>query len=686
MKSNSKILDDRTRSAGFTLTEMLVAVGLLMVIMVIFAEIFSLAVTAMTRQKGLANNDQRARTAFSIIDADLKRMSYRTIEKSHRPLRPNLTADLNGNSTPDYREGPATSALLNFAPHNGIVPLVPRVLFDGLSAANEQQGYIYYSENNPNDPTDDVLQFTINTELVEKANAYPGMRRYAGQRVEELYGRGVNSPPSPAAPITPNPRDQPDWDDGIPGNDFSSSTKAEVAYFLRNGNLYRRVVLLREDAGTMSADMRRFDGTDKKLVGQPAAIGSSGGNLYPRDLMQYYPGTRNFYTDFDFSAHFGPSPYNDVNAALEPLFGGRPSGAADVSGAVFHSSLSNDFTSNNWPLGLPYYRFGFSNLNGRSREFITDGTSTAFMGRYTHEETSNSAFGYPQRTSDNVYGRTDFNIAAFQATGRVQRYLNESPTSRRGADLLMSHVHAFDVEIWDETFNGGIGGFVDIDLSYARDFGSANGTVQHIHENDAWGPTNGSGLNSKNVFDTWHSMPSFHSEFPGALGHNLPPNAPIWIYPKTTFNDAPSVSTGYGIDVPYTERWSSGDTLIEGMLVFPSSARSPGTAQMGDFVVWEAVADADFTPSGSETLGATEPDWNVGTADNGGVDIFDQTLVPDPNDYDSPPDPSNDPDFYWRPHDNRKPIKAIRITILVRDPTSDQMRQVTLVHSFNESR
>ncbi|MBR9804425.1 prepilin-type N-terminal cleavage/methylation domain-containing protein, partial [bacterium] len=118
------------RRSGFTLTEMLVAVGLLLIIMTIFAQIFQLAVTAMTRQKGMANNDSRARTAFSVIDADLKRMSFRSM-----------------------RDG------------GGLVPLVPGLLYDGNLAAPEQRGYFYYSENDPDNDTDDVLQFTVDASL-----------------------------------------------------------------------------------------------------------------------------------------------------------------------------------------------------------------------------------------------------------------------------------------------------------------------------------------------------------------------------------------------------------------------------------------------------------------------------------------------------------------------------------------
>ena len=40
---------------------------------------------------------------------------------------------------------------------------------------------------------------------------------------------------------------QPDWDDGVYDN-LSESIAAEISYFLRNGILYRRVLLLRQPA------------------------------------------------------------------------------------------------------------------------------------------------------------------------------------------------------------------------------------------------------------------------------------------------------------------------------------------------------------------------------------------------------------------------------------------------------
>ncbi|MCA8988696.1 MAG: prepilin-type N-terminal cleavage/methylation domain-containing protein [Planctomycetaceae bacterium] len=669
---------------GFTLTEMLVAVGLLLVIMTIFAQIFSLAVTAMGRQKGLANNDQRARTAFSIIDSDLKQMSFRMIETAYRPIRPIHNNIALANITE-----------MEFASHEGIVPLLPGTQYNALSAAPQQQGYLYYSENDPYDPTDDVLQFTIDTTLVEEPGAHPGLRRYAGRQAERMYGRALNvTSDSSISSLQFTQRDQPDWDDGVRDN-YTASTKAEVSYFLRNGNLYRRVLLLREDKGTIPQNMRQFDGTDRVLVGQPGYqttyndVGMVVREI-PVDLMRYYTG--NFYSDYDISAHYGTSPYNSViNSILDDP--SPPSPPLSGNLAIMHSSLSNDFTSSNWPLGIPHFRFGYSPGSGFPREFVTDTVDRGFIGRYTHEETSNPFFQYPHATSGGVFGRTDMNIETLRQTGKVNVFTGHSPT-RAGTDLLLSHVQAFDVEIWDASANGGRGGFVSINPDINMDFGRNSAPLvggEHVHENTSWGPIDGPNLVNKNVLDTWHAS----AAPPSALGDNLPPNWPIYIhatsFDETNFNTPPDdvASTfhvdPYPINVPWARRWvewtgasppANLPDLTNGMFIFPSVPRDRTIAAMGDYVVWEAVFDPSKTIL-PQPLGQVQPTWNSSP------DLLIQNMVNDPNDYNG--NPADGPDVRWRPHDNRKPIRAMRVTVLFRDPTSNQMRQVTLVHGFNET-
>ncbi|WP_013628877.1 PulJ/GspJ family protein [Rubinisphaera brasiliensis] len=607
--------DRFNRSGGFTLTEMLVAVGLLLIIMTIFAQIFQLAVTAMTRQKGMANNDSQARTAFSVIDADLKRMSFRSM-----------------------RDG------------GGIVPLVPNLLYDGNLTAPEQQGYFYYSENDPDNDTDDVLQFTVDASLTGQ---YPGARRYAGQSELPFYGRGL------LLDSDPSRRDQPDWDDGTQGDNVSVSRWAEVAYFLRHGTLYRRVVLIRDTDDGTPQNMQPFDDGDMKNLAQPGYV-SSGGE--PIDMMRTY--SRNFYTDFDFSAHYAVSPYDDDLTA--------PSGDFVAN---FHGSLSNEVT-NNWPLGIPHYRFGFRPGNvatsGLPREFVTDGTDSAFIGRYTHEETSASNFQYPHTMSGGVFNRDDFDISQLQLTGKLDRF---NGGSRRGADVLLYNVHSFDVEVWDWSANSGLGGFVDIDPTEAMDFGTRNTSNDpHAHEDTGWGfttfgPTNGTTRMNSNVFDTWH--PDFvGAGVAGFTTNPLPPKAPLKVHPND--GTAPTYTAK-----TVANRWSSGDAFTDGMYVFPSGSENPNYS---NFIVWQAEV-VNGTPS-SWTLGTEPTDWSSSPIVDS-IDLTAGTTVDDPTDYAG--DGNADPDVIWHAVDNRRPVKAIRLTIRFLDPNSDQMRQVTMINSFNEN-
>src|SRR5262245_48685261 len=63
--------DHRPISHGFTLVEMLVAVGLVVLMMVLFASIFQLATGTMTTQKGISENDQRVRLMVTMLRNDL---------------------------------------------------------------------------------------------------------------------------------------------------------------------------------------------------------------------------------------------------------------------------------------------------------------------------------------------------------------------------------------------------------------------------------------------------------------------------------------------------------------------------------------------------------------------------------------------------------------------------------------
>ena len=559
----------RSDRAAFTLVEMLVSIGLMLLVMSLFAEIFSLAVTAMTTQIGLAKNDQRARTAFIVIDNDLKRMSFRALDGQQ-----------------------------------GIVPLVPGLRYNGVHAGSQQQGYIYYSENNPVDDTEDVLQFTVMGS--QQSNRYPG-------QLVDYYGRANSLTPSG---VNDDPRfwsDQPDWDDGTNRDGVSVSGQAEVTYFLRHGTLYRRTLLLR-DATSTPDNLQPFE-TNNQQRSQPAVL--IGG--VPTDLMRSAASsppapvtgyTGNFYSDFDYSAHYGNSPY-------DPSF----------QVAIFHGSLNNS-ADGNWPLGVPHFRFGHSSSSGRPREYFVSGGTDYFFGRYTHEETSNTNFQYPQSITGNVFGRNDFDLNFYLATGRLDKFADGS---RRGTDILMNNVHSFDVEIWDDRANR----FVDIGSTNANDFLPANNL------NTNYGPIKPN-AGQVNVFDTWHSLT------PGELS---PLNAGV-----IGTGQAPYVPKNR--DISTILPWAPAQTYNVGDPVKPISA----ALHFNGAIYYVCRPKNGLTGLSDAT---TEPTWPkdaiVGASEG--------------------PDTTG---INWDVIDNRKPIRALRIIIRFRDPNSDQMRQMTMVHSFNE--
>jgi prepilin-type N-terminal cleavage/methylation domain-containing protein len=178
---------------AFTLVEMLVAVALVLLMMSLFSEIFSLAIGSMSRQKGVAENDQRARMILTVLKGDLEKRTFRDVV----PFQPGMSTDL-----PYFN-----------------------------SRLNQRRGYLSYSENNPNSLTDDVLRLTIDVTQVSQ-----------NEDVTPLYGRAV-----PIGTVSGNVN-QPESDNGRfdAGDNTGMSDWAEVVYFMRGSRLYRRQMLIRK--------------------------------------------------------------------------------------------------------------------------------------------------------------------------------------------------------------------------------------------------------------------------------------------------------------------------------------------------------------------------------------------------------------------------------------------------------
>jgi hypothetical protein len=168
---------------------MLVAMTLVIMMMMMFANMFGTAVGTMRRQRSLANNDQKARAVTALLRSDLEAATYKSQLYSDSP---------------------------------GLVPLMYGDVVDP-----NQKGYFYICENDPRSETDDNIQFTIWTPDPMSGKAQPiGRPDGSGPNFDDL--------------------NQPDGDDGILGNGVTWSRAAEVCYFLRAGTLYRRVLLLRD--------------------------------------------------------------------------------------------------------------------------------------------------------------------------------------------------------------------------------------------------------------------------------------------------------------------------------------------------------------------------------------------------------------------------------------------------------
>jgi type II secretory pathway component PulJ len=176
---------------GFTLVEMLVSVTLVLMMMMMFAQVFEIASGIHVKVRGITRNDQRTRILIRTLRSDLDKRTMR-------------------HATP-FRQN-----------EHLITNLADRDL-------DNRQGYFSVSENTLNNDLDDVLQFTARTSISLQnidSTRFSGKSTGLGQAV----------------------LNQPDWDDGVPLDNSTESIAAEISYFLRAGTLFRRVLLLRQPA------------------------------------------------------------------------------------------------------------------------------------------------------------------------------------------------------------------------------------------------------------------------------------------------------------------------------------------------------------------------------------------------------------------------------------------------------
>lgn len=457
-------LNKTLRIKAFTLVEMLVAVALVVLMMSLFATVFQSAAETMSLQKGLAENNQRSRMLNTIIRQDIKNRTFSLVI----PWLPGEVDE----ETASLREG-----YFYISENNTPEPFDPNDSMDPYINVTDDVG----------DDTDDVLQFTVRLNPEDppfygKATllgAITDINQPEGDDGQVYYVDYLPSPPiDPVESLEPN--------EGAGSNNQGASRTAEISYFVRNGNLYRRVLLVRERFSTVGNWPAVFnDSTD-------------------------YP---NFWHDFDYSAHY-----------LSGIRLHRQDVETGGTQAVWITNNNEDNT-----LGRPFYRFGHHIDTGDPLEFITvtpvpslPDPKYIFIGRYTHRETSDLNFKYPGALPtwdhDNDGGATtpeipinpmnrntiyndsgsDVNYLQVSNNGVVQFHdftttpvYTEYDGERIGEDLLLSQVHSFDVKIWDDVLKK----FVDIGHEEAGGYFN-----QSNNQLPGYGPK----PSDNRIYDTWH--------------------------------------------------------------------------------------------------------------------------------------------------------------------------------------
>ncbi|MEX1230129.1 MAG: hypothetical protein WEB58_07815 [Planctomycetaceae bacterium] len=664
--------------------------------MLMFAEVFRSATGMITTQKGMAENDGRERTIQTIMLNDFKKRTF-------QELIP-------------FQNGHDTRLLKSLA---------------------SRQGYFAISENDPNNNTDDVIAFTIRSNIVEAGldSSIPFYGRTTSLQNTPITGitAGGGSPPTGsfsvgvdlvaagylpatvrtgdkiniqgATPSTVNGvytianynvagtttftvfetvlagtggtlylsrslGNEPEFDDGqFLINNTGLSTTAEVCYYLRNGNLYRRQLLIREphdpQTDPSAPEKAGVDGTGSSLLinGDYTVTGNS------------------FWRDFDYSAHRivgedtnenGIVDSNEQDGATNPPMDNGDA-FIDGEGIRFHvaGDLSNAGSGVVYSLGIPSYRYGHApSLNGVPREFIegpdgqpgvagvddnnngvTDdygewgwpGSDDVFIGRFTQQETANVNFGYPGYINPGLNPMNRGGLAINPATGAVSDY---EGLDRRGEDIIATKVHEFDVKVFAADFGldgaPGVAG-VDDDGDGFIDWLDAAQTIPDLEEVGVTG--------SDDLIDFYDLGRADNVAAPQVSGLYTANMNANWSYG----NRFDTWHVNAGGPAPYRLRSNGADML-------------PGVANWDDDQ--DGYIDNYYGVGSNGVPGNPGDDDGInGPDDEGelglGDDVFGQELG-------------------FIGTDDEVPLRAIQIRIRFMDAASNQMRQMTMVFSLDE--
>jgi prepilin-type N-terminal cleavage/methylation domain-containing protein len=461
-----------SKSRGFTLVEMLVATALVVLMMLMFAQVFKTASGLVSNQKGMAEHDQNVRTMTILLRGDVGQRTFRDV--------------------------------VPFEPVADAMATVPNDSF--------KQGFFAISENFPDDTTDDVLHMTIKIDEGEIHEGSPQLP-FAGKATLIRYADPAAMAPGNVVPVDADideeaerqafllaNRNQPEFDDGqLSVNGTGTSRFAEVSWFLRNGTLYRRMMLIRDpyDAGGFGPQPTNFDGTQNLIPGDYTAL-----NVPPipdADGVDWHKAVGRFWYDFDYSAF--NDPQNNTPAGKGLTFHSAPISLANESPST---NLLGSFTDLPISLGIPMLRYGNSIRRGLDmstvapppREYLvgtnlSDYDRSTFIGRFTIQESSHSAFTYPNSspaTGGPFQNGTTLTLGT-DGDGLVDEFIT-TEINRRGEDIVMTNVHSFDIQVWDD----GVRDFVN--LGHSRTSGGL--PVGDFHTSRNANTVYG------NRYDTWH--------------------------------------------------------------------------------------------------------------------------------------------------------------------------------------
>lgn len=614
--------------SAFTLIEMLVASALVVLMMTIFAQVFQMASGSMSSQRAISENDQQVRTFTTVMRSDLQKRTFRQM-----------------------------------------VPFFPREDYTVNEASfSNRRGYFYVSENDLNHTGDGVLQFTVDANVISEST-------------DQTPFYGLSSTiPGTSITTTPN---QPEADDGqVVANGATVSSAAEVCYFVRNGTLYRRVVLLRQPLPTAG-------NANSSDVIQPR--NQAGAPLF--NAATSMP----FWANFDHAAIRPPGP---TPATQIPYFLGM-----DNTYNVLDNTLAG---ATETPLGRSRYRFGFDNslapsgatwsgTSGLSREFF-GGAGSQFLGRFTHQETSSPGFNYPTLGGP-LANPFDSSVVLPDAAGNGVVDLYEGGV-RVGQDILLTRVHSFEVELFDAR----LGNYAKIGHSLSNSAGVPGDFHVGRNLNATYYPT---GSTPGHSFDTWHP---WYDRDGGGAGDTLPSPTPPSLpnqnyYSSAMLQDNP----------PYRPMiYDPAPVPIGGL----TSAPQPANPSSRPFVwapnVNYTLGDVVFPPTEDTNYdGVLDQDGQYGFAADGLIDVP-TASIPVPvrpygrayyyqcintptvqsTSYGDQPQWSINTDTVrhagvgsefkpqWRPVYNLQPVTSIRLTVRFFHTASQKLRQVTLIHSL----